>query len=160
LSERYTQKHFNNFVEYKLPAYSIKDFFLNSYNKKIYSIVSDSSDNNILSPNKYGLEMGYTTRTHYYNLLVLKTLKLFEYMDINRTFLSYCTSGTVVYYIKNPLNNVQIATSSGVFAVIYKHDIEAGLTKIKLPSGQFKFLPSISDAYQGRNGNLYFKYVI
>lgn len=160
LSERYTRKHFKNFVEYKLPAYTIKDFFFNNYNKKIYSIISDSSNNNIVSPNKYGLEIGYTTQTHYYNLVFLKALKVFEYMDINRTFLAYCTSGTVVYYIQNTLNNVRIATANGVFAVIYKHDRESGLTKIKLPSGQFKFLPSTSDSYQGRNGNLYFKYVV
>lgn len=160
LKENYKKRHFTNFVEYKLPAYAIKDFYSNNFNKKIYSIISDFSDNHVLSPNKYGLEIGHTAKTHHYGLIFLRELKLFEYMDINRTFLSYCPSGTVVYYIKNILNGVTLAVANGVFAIIYKHDRDLNLTKVKLPSGQFKYIDSKSDAYKGRNGNLYFKYVV
>lgn len=155
--DKYTKKHYSNFVEYKIPAFCFKNYFFNKYSKKLYTIITDSSNNNVLSPSKYGLDIGRVCNNCYYNLVFFKKN---DYVNINRTFLTYCASGSVIYYIKNAFSGVRLATSNGVFSVVYKHIKDSRLTKIKLPSGQFRLVPDFSDTYLGRNGNIYHKYIV
>lgn len=156
-NKKYKKSHFSYFNEYKLAAYCVRNFYYNKYSKKIYALVSDYANNSIVTPNKYGFNVGHIASTQYYNFLIFKKL---ESDEINKVFLKACMEGTLIYYINNPINGVNIATTSGVFAVVYKQVKDTNLTKIKLPSGQFKLLPCFSEAYAGRNGNLYFKYVV
>ena len=157
ITNKYNNKHFSNFVEYKLPVLCLKTYYFNKYNKKLYTIVTDSTNNNVITPSKYGLDIGHICNNYYYNLVLFKKV---DNLNINRTFLTYCASGTLVYYIINAFSCVKLATSNGVFAVVYKQSRDCNLTKIKLPSGDFKFVPSMSDTYIGRNGNIYAKYIV
>lgn len=157
IKHNYTRKHFSNFVEYKLPGYCFKNFYINNYNKKIYLLLSDHSNNEIITPNKYGAEIGFSYYTNYYNSILQK---YFDVRSVNRTFLSYAKIGGMVYFVQNTLNNIKIAVASGVFAVVYKQMPNIKQTKIKLPSGQFKFLSSECDVYLGRNGDVYKQYSV
>jgi ribosomal protein L2 len=157
LKHPHKKPNYFRFTEYKLPAHCVRGFFKKKESNKIHLLLTDHSDTTILTPIKYGLEVGHLQETHYYNLLISKKL---EYRNINRACLLACNSGTFVYSITNCLTNMKIAVSSGVFAIIYRHDIHTHLTKIKLPSGLYKYIPSTSDAYIGRNGNIYYKYVV
>lgn len=157
INESYRKLNFFNFMEEKLPAYCIKGFYMNKYSKKVYTLLSDHTNNNILTPNKYGLRVGHCGITNYFNFLIYGRP---EYMNINKVFLLFCEGGTLVYNLHNTSNNVKIAVSNGVFAIVYKQVQNTHLTKVKLPSNTIKLVPSTSDAYLGRNGNLYYKYVV
>lgn len=157
IKESYKKQHFNHIVEYKLPAYCVKGYFFNKYNKKIYTILTSSCNNNIITPVKYGLKVGDCLSTHYYDLLIKKKEGVIE---PNKILLALCTSGTLIYFIRNAANGNKLAVSNGVFAIVYKQVTSTHLTKLKLPSGQIKYIPDVSEAYAGRHGNIYFKYVV
>lgn len=157
IQKKQNKVQFFKFLEHKLPAYCIKGYYLNKFNRKIYTILTDYSDNTILTPIKYGFEMGHCSISNYYSFISFEKLNS---ANINKTFLIFCDNGTLVYFINNDSNNIKMATTYGVFAVVYKHVQNTHLTKIKLPSGQIKYLPSSSEAYLGRNGNMYFKHVV
>lgn len=156
---KYTVKKPNlfRFVEYKLPSYCVRGFYKRQDSNKIYTLITDCYNTTILTPIKYGLEVGTIVSTNYYNFLISNKL---EYQTINRVCLLSCNGGTLVYAITNCFTNMKLAVSSGVFAVVYNHDAHTQLTKLKLPSGMYKYLPSSSDGYVGRNGNIYYKYVV
>jgi len=153
---KFSKNNFKNFYESKLSAYYIRGFFFNKHNRRLYNILS-GLNGSILTPNKYGVELGHSAINTFFNFMQLKKL---EYTDINKFFLMFCTSGTIVYNITNPVTNNKLAVASGTFATVYKHLTELNLTKVKLPSGCLKLIPSDSEAYIGRSGNLYYKYVI
>lgn len=157
INKKSNKIRFNRLIEHKLQAYSIKGYYFNKFNGKIYTILTDSSDTDVMSPTKYGFEFGHLSLNHYYNFFVPEDANKFS---VNKTFLFFCNNGTLVYFIHNESNNTKLATSNGVFAVVYKQVQNTHLTKIKLPSGQIKYLPSNSETYLGRNGNMYFKHVV
>lgn len=157
LKHKYAKPNFFRFVEYKAPAFCIRGFFKKKNSNKVHMLLTDHSNTTILTPIKYGLEVGQLHTTHYYNFLITERL---QYMNINRVTLLACTGGTFIYHVTNCYTNMKLAISSGVFAIVYRHDVHTNLTKLKLPSGLFKYIPSTSDAYIGRNGNIYYKYVV
>lgn len=149
--------NYRTFLDYKLSLYCVKGFVVNRKNKKIYTTLTDYANGTALTPNKYGLEIGYIGMNHYYSFL---TGKYAQYSNVIHTSLIFCDPGSIVYFLKGRFTNSIFAASSGVFITVLKQFTTTFTTQIKLPSGKCKLVSSLSDVYFGRGGNIYAKYVV
>jgi len=157
INEDYKKKNFFYFVEHKLNCFVYKGFYINKVNKKIYQLISDHGNGNILSPCKYGSEIGdITTNLKYVTCLQ----NIYNLNGVNKTFLFLANIGAFVHSIHNKYNKLKYALSSGTYAVVEKQIEDINITELKLPSGQYKYIQSDLNVYIGRNGNIFKNHIV
>lgn len=142
-----------NFISNKLNAFIYKGFFKNKFNKKIYNVITDKENNNLINFCKYGFNVGNIQLNFKYNF----NSNLYE---INKCNLLFIKSGYFIHHLQNLFNGNKIAFADGTYCIILKNFYDLNLVQLKLPSGKIKIYNNYWNAYIGRCGNIYKKYIV